>query len=222
MSNTLNKETLLHYQAIANILHHIISVDPNTETLEQFKQDELAVQWPRLADNVTEENGIALLSEYLKDWQGTEEETLHLRRDFTRLFCGPGKPLAGPWGSIYLCEGDLLNDDSTKALQQFYNQHNIKLDLSINEPVDHLGMMFAVLAHLLGLLAENDADAYQQQVISELLRTHMLPFAYRVLNLMQENALTAYFEGMGILGCELLKQLSLQFNIIPVSRKLYN
>ncbi len=223
MSNTLNKETLLQYQAIANILHHVISVDPDIATLEQFKQDELAAQWPRLVGSETEEQGIALLAQYLENWQGSEEESLHLRKDFTRLFCGPGKPLAGPWGSIYLCEGNLLNDVSTKALQQFYHQHDIKVDLSINEPVDHLGMMFAVLAYLLGLLAENSDvdDESQQKIVGELLQLHMLPFAYRVLHLVQENALTAYFEGMGILGAILLEQLCQQFKIIPVSHKLY-
>ncbi len=221
MSDTLNKDTLLQYQAIANILHHTIAVDPDLAMLDQFKQDELAAQWPRLAANESEDKGIALLAEFLTQWQGTEEESLHLRRDFTRLFCGPGKPLAAPWGSVYLCEGNQLNEDSTRALQKFYNQHNIKLDLAINEPVDHLGMMFAVLTHLLGLLAES-GDEYQQKVVTELLQAHMVPFAYRVFNLVQEHALTAYYEGLGVLGCVLLEQLCQAFNIIPVSRKLFN
>jgi len=222
MNYSLNKDVLLEYQAIANILHNVISINPDPNIFNLFKQNDLAGQWPMLANNNKEQQGSGLLKEFFVQWEGCEEQIIQLQKDFARLFCGPGKPLAGPWGSVYLCEGDMLNDDSTKALQQFYKKHDINLDLAINEPKDHLGMILAVLAYLLGLLAETPTDNHLKNIVSELLQIHVLPFSNRVMELVQQNALTAYFEAMGILGELFFEQLASQFNIIPINRKLYN
>lgn len=221
MCKALSKEELQQYQAIANILQHIILVDPDSKTVNAFKLDTLAEQWPCLTDSVAEQQGKAALASFFEGWTGSDAETLALRLDFTRLFCGPDTPLAAPWGSVYLCENELLNDTSTQALSKFYSDHNIELTFTSNEPVDHIGLMFAVLSYLLGSMVKGNATEYQQKVVSDLLRFYLLPFANRVMELIKEHAGSSYYQGMALLGSVFLNHLSVRLSIIPLKYNLY-
>lgn len=217
----MNSETILELHAIANILQHVLLTDPSREHVNQFKQEHLMKRWPLLTHAQLEKDGIQLLDDFFNNWENTEVEETALRLDFTNLFCGLGAPLSPPWGSVYLSEEQLLNGPSTKKLIRFYDTHNIQVSYQINEPVDHLGLMFTVVAHLLKLIAEQDEFQYQENLLSELLQLHLFPFAGRVFELMRAQATTPYYQGFACLGENYLKALATHFKVIRVQHKLY-
>ncbi len=217
----MNNDKVLQLQAISNVLQHQLLTDPLRATIDQFKKDELAQEWPRLVQTDTEQEGIELLQAFLTTWKGSEEEEIELRVDFTQLLCGIGAPLSPPWGSVYLAENNQLNGPSTQELLHFYSRHNINVDYPINEPVDHLGLMLSVVAHLLGLIANTQENQHQVQVLKELLNAHLFPFAERVFQLMVSHAETDYYLSVAKLGQAYIQALAAHFDIIPTQRKLF-
>lgn len=217
----MNRETILELHAIANILQHVLLTDPSREHVNQFKQEHLMKRWPLLTHAQLEKEGIQLLDDFFKHWKNTEAEEIALRLDFTNLFCGLGTPLSPPWGAVYLSEDKLLNGPSTQKLIHFYDTYNIQVSSQVNEPVDHLGLMLIVVAHLLKLITEQNEFQYQENLLSELLQLHLFPFAGRVFELMRVQAKTPYYQGFACLGENYLKALATHFKVICIQHKLY-
>jgi TorA maturation chaperone TorD len=72
-------------------------------------------------------------------------ELLSLRIDFTRLFVGPFKLLAPPYGSVYL-EHNKFMGDSTIDVGKFYE--NEDLDIVIKDAPDHITMELEFMHYL--------------------------------------------------------------------------
>ncbi|MCT8987951.1 TorD/DmsD family molecular chaperone [Shewanella phaeophyticola] len=132
-----------------------------------------------------------------------------------------GTPRAAPWGSAYTSSSQLLNDASTMELKQFYVSHNINIDMKSNEPVDHIGLILAVLAYLLNKLIEKPQSSYYQSTINQLLEQHLLPWAYRCLALAYAHAETDYFKGFAILTREYFFHLEEVFELKTKQMAIY-
>lgn len=217
----INLATLQELKAISNILHSVLMIYPEAELLNQFKEQKLAQNWPRLTQSKREAQGLDQLSRFLQVWSNKNDELIRLQLEYGMVFYGPNTPKATPWGSTYLSPSQLLNDNSTIELTQFYIQHGINIKAESNEPIDHIGLFMAVLSFLLERIIENpDVDDYKL-VFTELLEVHLLPWSKRCLQLSDENADSDYYKGFSKLGLEFFDYLIEAFNLQVKVRSIY-
>ncbi|MCL1083904.1 TorD/DmsD family molecular chaperone [Shewanella psychromarinicola] len=217
----MNIEKLQDLQAIANVLHSVLTVYPESDLINTFKQQDIVENWPKLLATDPDNKGLTHLKAYIDQWTDNEEELLKLKLEYGVLFYGPGTPLAAPWGSAYTSSSQLLNDHSTITLKRFYAANNINIDMKMNEPVDHIGLIFAVLSFLLNKAAEEPQQVHFQKAINELLEQHLLPWAYRCLELAYTHAETDYYRGFSILARDYLLYLEQTFELTPKKIAIY-
>ncbi len=215
----LTENELPEYQGIARILHNVLFNDPTPELLQSFIEHDVAQSWPEFSTSAQESNGRELLSNYLNLWTADKQQALKL--DYAQLFYGPGEPNAVPWGSVYLSERQLLNDKSTLALKAFYQQQGISFELDTNQPVDHLGLFFAVLDQMFSLWAQTEDSETIERSCIVLLQQHLLPWSGRCLDLINEHAKTDFYRGIALLTQAYLAQLTQKLNLLPMTVRLY-
>lgn len=215
------------YQGLARILHHCLIRYPDAELVQGLAECDVAASWPVFAQRPQNTQGRALLGEYLQRWVAAqsdpsdEAQLVDLKLDYGQLFFGPGEPNAVPQGSVYLGEEQLLNDKSTMALMAFYRAHGVEVKVDFPQPLDHIGLFFAVLDQTFGRLSqepENDALVRFTQV---LLQQHLLPWAPRCFALAYEYATTDFYRGLALLGSDFLGQLQQDFQLLPKETRLY-
>jgi TorA maturation chaperone TorD len=219
--NDMNIEKLQDLQAIANVLHSVLTIYPGSDVLNTFKDQDIVENWPKLLATDTDNKGLTYLKAYLAQWSGDEAELIKLKLDYGMLFYGPGTPLAAPWGSAYTSSSQLLNDFSTVTLKQFYAANDINIDMRTNEPLDHIGLILAVLSFLLTKAIAEPQNPYFQKTINELLEQHLLPWAYRCLELAYSYAETDYYRAFSILAKEYLLYLEQIFDLHPKRIAIY-
>ncbi|GIU12784.1 molecular chaperone TorD [Shewanella sp. c952] len=215
----LTENELLEYQGIARILHNVLFNDPTPELLQSFIEHDVAQSWPEFSASAQESNGRELLSSYLKLWTADKQQALKL--DYAQLFYGPGEPNAVPWGSVYLSERQLLNDKTTLALKAFYQEQGISFELDTNQPVDHIGLFFAVLDQMFSLWAQTEDSETIERSCIVLLQQHLLPWSGRCLALINEHAKTDFYRAIALLTQAFLDQLIVRLNMLPMTTRLY-
>ncbi|QUN05764.1 molecular chaperone TorD family protein [Shewanella yunxiaonensis] len=221
MQLNISSDTYATWGALANVLGYLLHQYPERELIDDFKEQKLALTWPILASSSDERQALEALAHALADWDSSEEQLVKLKLDFGRLFFGPGEPIAAPWGSIYLCESQILFDRSTAKLTQFYAKHAIQVDCQKHEPVDHIGLIMVTLAYLFEQLAGNSEDEFKQSAAIELLQEHLLPWGGRCLSLAEQHANTAFYRAIAHLAQVYLRTLAEALGVLVVQRKLY-
>lgn len=58
--------------------------------------------------------------------------------DYARLFVGPGKVIASPYGSVWLSAENALMQDSTMAVVELYREGGFEIDEDFRELPDHI------------------------------------------------------------------------------------
>lgn len=90
---------------------------------------------------------------------GADDAPEFLNREATRLFEGPGLPLAPPFGSFYLSGGTIMGPEAA-AVRGAYLDAGFLPDSSVHLPPDHLSLELGFLGALAGRVAESSgADA---------------------------------------------------------------
>lgn len=119
-----------------------------------------------------------------------------LKIDFSRLFVGPYKLLAPPYGSVYLEDGKLIGD-STIDVKEWYE--NEGLDIVIKDAPDHISMELEFMYFLITKQIEAIKDSNLQQVQSYLqkqssfLQTHLAMWLPGFAGNVQQNAETDFY-----------------------------
>ena len=139
-----------------------------------------------------------------------ETDLNRLSHDYSDLFVGPDKLLAAPWASVYLTEEQINCGQPTQWVKAFYREFGIEIDTGETEPEDHIGLMFAFMAHLTqeALTAAEANDQSIEPWISgcrAFLENHMLTWAPRFLEWVQEQAKTDFYKD-GSRLCQLTLQ----------------
>lgn len=165
--------------------------------LEGLASADLPAEWPYGDKAALEEIG-----EQLQCTVGADPADLD--RDYHRLFVGPGKLAAPPWGSVYLDSESVLFGDSCVALQRWMRARGFPLRaVRCREPVDHIGRMLV----LLSWLCDNQPD----QVIP-FMEEHLMTWAPRYFAQLEPAAAGTLYEPLGHLasltleGVPLLRQ----------------
>jgi len=120
--------------------------------------------------------------------------------DYARLFLGPFKLLAPPYGSVYLEDGKLMSD-STLAAKALYEQEG--LDIVLKDAPDHISVELEFMYFL--VLKESEARdnsdlkeaARLHEKQASFLQTHLgrwiRPFAHNI----ERNAQTEFYKALG-------------------------
>ncbi|MDD8059023.1 MULTISPECIES: TorD/DmsD family molecular chaperone [Shewanella] len=206
------------FQSLARILHNVLFYDPTTELLENLIKYQVIESWPMFSGSQAEAQAKTQIQAYLQTWNN--EQTLALKLDYGQLFYGPAEPSAVPWGSVYLSEKQLLNGESTQELMVFYQQQGVSFELDSNQPVDHIGLFFAVLDQMFAQLAIDENETLRSTLII-LLQQHLLPWSARCLSLVQQHAQTDFYRGFAIFAQAYLDEVCRELQIVPLATQLY-
>lgn len=128
-----------------------------------------------------------------------QHELTEILVDHTRLFVGPGRPLAIPYGAFWLEGGANMSEESTQAVQSLYQQGGFDVADDFGDLPDHIAVELEFLYVLLFNLASHQRDgsdperdhleALRRQFIQEHLGRWIRPFAVAV----RERAETAFY-----------------------------
>lgn len=92
--------------------------------------------------------------------------------DFSRLFVGPFKLLAPPYGSVYLDSGARVMGESTAGARNRYRQAGLDFSDKIKEAPDHIALelefMYFLIFQETEALAREDAEAARASMHGQL------------------------------------------------------
>lgn len=149
----------------------------------------------RLRDSRSLLNGT--LSELIKNIPA-DEELKSLTVDFSRLFIGPFKLSASPYGSVYLDGESAVMGNSTISVRKLYEQEGLKIGLK--EMPDHIAIELEFMHYLVIKEANADNDNFKDKArkyrekqlffLSEYLESWIDEFTGRV----EKNAQTQFYK----------------------------
>ncbi|WP_298439474.1 molecular chaperone TorD family protein [uncultured Ferrimonas sp.] len=203
-----NKQQYQLASAACGVLHNLYFHRPNAEFVGQFSDGQMLAAWPQFGDDAAHQAAISAIQSAL-----ASTDVDGLERDYYRLFIGPGKMLAYPWGSVYTDRENLLFADSCQAFNRFCQRWQVQVSLDQHQPLDHIGIMLGILGQLLS----ND----QQAAVDELLTEHLMPWAPRMLSCVIEQADSNYYRGFAQLTAQLLQRLMMERGLSAKQVLLY-
>lgn len=119
--------------------------------------------------------------------------------DYSRLFVGPFKLLAPPYGSVYLEDGKFMGN-STLDAKGLYEREG--LDIVVKDAPDHISVELEFMYYL----AIKEADARQNSDIEEagrlhgqqvsFLQTHLGSWVEAFADRVEENAQTEFYKAL--------------------------
>ncbi|CNF35387.1 Cytoplasmic chaperone TorD family protein [Yersinia rohdei] len=203
-------ENNINYQQIAltgRVLGALFYCEPDSpacrDIVAQLRSGSWVTQWPYGRDEQ-----LAPIVELLAqpDANETREEA------WQRLFIGPYALPAPPWGSVYLDKENVLFGDSTLKLRHWMAQQQVEVTLDQEEPEDQFGLLLMMAAWL----AE-----HQPADLPDLLAEHLLPWAYRYLDLLQSTAGHPFYLGVAQLAALTLTHWQDELQVTPIAAELY-
>ena len=150
--------------------------------------------------------GDKLVSALLRMQEGpTQQESAQqleiLNIEMTRLLEGPGRPLAPPYASFYLNDGQLMGQAAHEA-QAIYRRWQVTPAGSLRSiPPDHLALELGFLAHLATVMAEATSIETAPfraaaKASDRFLRRNLLPWWSHFHQDIRQNTDLAFFIGL--------------------------
>lgn len=168
---------------------------------------------PQMADIFPWSNP-AKIADYCQRLPAISPEQLEY--DFSVLFEGQGEMPAPPWGSVYLDKENILMGASTLQYREFLSTLGLVNQSTIHEPEDQFGLMLLAWVCLIEQQQPTDEAAIA------LLTEHLLPWAYRYLELVKNAQVEYPFYPLlaEITECY-LKTLQAELGLFPQPYELY-
>ena len=141
-----------------SLMHKLFGGEPDQELLNILTSDSTCEAYGLLAE---EENDIMarackFLTELREDIQNPEYVD-RVKNEYTVLFIGPAKLIAPPWESVYRNKQEMLFQESTLAVREFYRKFNMLPENYLRVPDDGL----ALELHFMAKLSQKALDALQ-------------------------------------------------------------
>lgn len=153
-------------------------------------------EWPINLSDREDEAKLKVAFELLhKGLEPNQLESLH--EEYNRLFVGPFTLPCPPWGSVYLDKDKVIFGTSTLDFRDWMKANGISLNLEMNEPEDHIGLMLIMISTLAG-------DAKEKQ-LSEILNNHFYPWIYNYLDCLEKSTTHDFYRGLAKLSQVTLK-----------------
>jgi TorA maturation chaperone TorD len=209
-------ERLAGEALICGLLGKVLYTYPDRAWMLSLASEGVFDEIPFDMDASEEEAGEKSLKEWTRQSRhGLDDEAYDaLRSDYTRLFIGPGRPLAPPWESVSLSITGLTFQAETLEVRRWYARHGLQFEKLHKEPDDHIGIELAFIAHLAGgavrALEDGDEAAFNRAIAAQagFLSEHPLRWGPEWCQQMIEAAKTGFYQGIGRLTLSTLNELS--------------
>jgi len=132
----------------------------------EFLQRAFWEQFPLEAANDKMKSGLDRLvncTDYLKKLP-TSQASQEIQLEFTRLFIGPGQPIAPPWESIYRTPEKLLFGWPALQVREAYRLEGFEIKCKYQMPEDHMGLELMFLASASDALAKTISNDNQSTI----------------------------------------------------------
>lgn len=209
----LSPQTLEAIAFIGTSLAPFFLEDPKTGKAEKMYRafavlDARAAgaEWP-FVDNEEAASAIECMVAGLQ-----EDSDDALMWEYRRLFVGPAKKAAPPWGSVYTDRDQVMFGRSTLELREWMRAHGVVKTLEPGMPEDHIGYQLGCMAWL----AHN-----KPACIDEYLRLHFLPWASHFLSLMYQATENSFYQGLATLTRLSLEGIQKQRGLEVVEPRFY-
>lgn len=182
----------------SGFLSRVFLMEPEARFLETLRDLNPLRDWPVPCPRPETVRGLKEMSGVLDAL--SRESLEELRRDFTRLFIGPGEAAAPPYESFYLGGNGLLFDEVTLNVRYVYREYSLRAPRKNREPDDHIGLELALVSELAGRQSQLDprrVDDTHQTVsgLSSFLSRHLLRWSEEFLDRMLAAARTDFYRG---------------------------
>lgn len=145
------------------VLGRLLQTYPNTASLgwlQDLAEGQVLTGLSLGQCNPIAKAGFAAMESWLRGELATDPSGAleAVQYEHTRLFIGPGEPLAPLWESVYIARDPLLFQAETRDVRSWYGSHGVAAQNPSGEPDDHLGLEFSFLG-LLAARAEESAPS---------------------------------------------------------------
>lgn len=161
----------------------------------------------------TDEALYLLASTILKESKKQSIDLLTL--DFGRLFVGSSRPLASPYGSIYLEGKWEVMGQSTVDTLQYYKEAGLEIKEGFHELPDHIAVELEFVYYLIYKYLEENDEKYllsQQKFVEKILNKWVPSFT----KLVKEHAETDFYKLIGTLLEKWIEKDAKELQKIPV------
>lgn len=141
-------------------------------------------EWPFI-EGACAEDALAQMQE------GLRAQSDDLLWEYRRLFVGPARKIAPPWGSVYTDRECVVFGEATLELRQWMRTNGIARPGDGTEPEDHIGLMFL----LMSWIARN-----RDELLQEYLEKHFLTWAPHFLEIVERETTSPFYEGLARLA----------------------
>ncbi len=144
--------------------------------------EEAAEGWPFVA-SAEAVGPLRLMVDGLADGIDADD----LMWEYRRLFIGPGRKAAPPWGSVYTDRDCVVFGLTTLDLRAWMRANGIERTTDEKMPEDHIGL----LVSLMGWLAQE-----KPELVPEFLQKHLLTWSSHYLEQLEAAAEHPFYEGL--------------------------
>lgn len=162
-------------------------------------------------DDESQSEGVDLVLSSLKDIETMEEKDFKkIKEEYNRLFVGPGKLVAPPWGSVYLSEERIIFDEHTLSVRDFYKSWGISVNRKNKEPDDHIGFELEFMSIMcrksIDAIRENDMDKLKDLLEAQksFLQDHLLKWTDQFFQVIFKYSEENFFKGLALFTSEYL------------------
>lgn len=141
-----------------SLMHKVFGREPDQELLEILTGEATCEAYGLLSE--AEDDTMARAVKFLTELREDIKNPAFLDRaknEYTVLFIGPAKLVAPPWESVYRNKQEMLFQESTLAVREFYRKFHMLPEGYPRIPDDSL----ALEIHFMAKLAEKSLDALQ-------------------------------------------------------------
>ena len=140
-----------------SLMHKVFGRDPDEELLNILTSDSTCEAYGLLSES--EDDVMARAGKFLAEVRAKMDPAYldRVKNEYTVLFIGPAKLVAPPWESVYLNKQEMLFQESTLAVREFYRKFNMLPENFMRVPDDGL----ALEIHFMSKLAQRALDALQ-------------------------------------------------------------
>lgn len=139
-------------------------------------------------------------------------ESIH--EAFARLFVGPNKLPAPPWGSVYTDHDSVIFGNKTLDVRAWMRDNGVKMELGSYVPEDHIGLLLIMFSWAV-------RNGVPDEKLTELLEEHLLSWSDRFLELFVEGAVHPFYENLGGLARATLADWTERFALDPARPRMY-
>ena len=193
-------------------LSGLLGAAPDAAVLDHVRDADLLGDWP-FAEDPECARGVRLLLESA----GAAEDVITVRRDYDRLFFGPGPMIAPPYESVHRSDEHLVFERETLEVRAAYARFGLAAPRLHKEPDDHLGLELGFLGTLCvraldAIDGADDTDLERLLAgIQSFLSEHVLRWAPQCLAQAANGAQTCFYRGVAALGLGTLEQADAAF-----------